>query len=136
MKRFFWILFVMSLWGHLLLAQEKTVSGIVISTEDGLPMIGVAVVDKQTMNGVTTNEKGEFSMTVSPRTKTLHLSYLGYKTKEVAITGHSLRYGKEIDLYRIGQRSQERIAGKNQSIQHNPGFAGAEQWCAGCQQFR
>ena len=66
MKRFFWILFVMSLWGHLLLAQEKTVSGIVISTEDGLPMIGVAVVDKQTMNGVTTNEKGEFSMTVSP----------------------------------------------------------------------
>lgn len=86
MKRFFWILFVMSLWGHLLLAQEKTVSGIVISTEDGLPMIGVAVVDKQTRNGVTTNEKGEFSMAVSPRTKTLHLSYLWYKTKEVSIT--------------------------------------------------
>ena len=74
MKRFFWVLFVMSLWGHLLMAQEKAVSGIVVSTEDGLPMIGVAVVDKQTMNGVTTNEKGEFSMTVSPRTKTLHLS--------------------------------------------------------------
>ena len=69
MKRFFWVLFVMSLWGHLLMAQEKAVSGIVVSTEDGLPMIGVAVVDKQTMNGVTTNEKGEFSMTVSPRTK-------------------------------------------------------------------
>lgn len=51
------------------MAQEKAVSGIVVSTEDGLPMIGVAVVDKQTMNGVTTNEKGEFSMTVSPRTK-------------------------------------------------------------------
>ena len=68
MKRFFWVLFVMSLWGHLLMAQEKAVSGIVVSTEDGLPMIGVAVVDKQTMNGVTTNEKGEFSMTVSPRT--------------------------------------------------------------------
>ena len=56
MKRFFWVLFVMSLWGHLLMAQEKAVSGIVVSTEDGLPMIGVAVVDKQTMNGVTTNE--------------------------------------------------------------------------------
>ena len=69
MKRFIWILFVMSLWGHLLMAQEKTVSGVVISTEDGLPMIGVAVVDKQTMNGVTTDEKGEFSMIVSPRTK-------------------------------------------------------------------
>lgn len=52
--------FVMSLWGHLLMAQEKAVSGIVVSTEDGLPMIGVAVVDKQTMNGVTTNEKESF----------------------------------------------------------------------------
>ena len=40
MKRFFWVLFVMSLWGHLLMAQEKAVSGIVVSTEDGLPMIG------------------------------------------------------------------------------------------------
>lgn len=48
------------LMGHLLMAQEKAVSGIVVSTEDGLPMIRVAVVDKQTMNGVTTNEKESF----------------------------------------------------------------------------
>ena len=47
MKRFFWVLFVMSLWGHLLMAQEKAVSGIVVSTEDGLPMIGVAVQRKR-----------------------------------------------------------------------------------------
>ena len=46
MKRFFWVLFVMSLWGHLLMAQEKAVSGIVVSTEDGLPMIGVAFDDR------------------------------------------------------------------------------------------
>lgn len=59
-EKVFWVLFVMSLWGHLLMAQEKAVSGIVVSTEDGLPMIGVAVVDKQTMNGVTTNEKESF----------------------------------------------------------------------------
>lgn len=87
----------------MLLAQEKTVSGIVISTEDGLPMIGVAVVDKQTMNGVTTNEKGEFSMTVSPRTKTLHLSYLGYKTKEVSITGRSMKIEMEPDMVAIDE---------------------------------
>lgn len=103
MKRFIWILFVMSLWGHLLMAQEKTVSGVVISTEDGLPMIGVAVVDKQTMNGVTTDEKGEFSMIVSPRTKTLHLSYLGYKTKEVVITGRSMKIEMEPDVVAIDE---------------------------------
>ena len=45
-EKVLWVLFVMSLWGHLLMAQEKAVSGIVVSTEDGLPMIGVAVVDK------------------------------------------------------------------------------------------
>ena len=103
MKRFFWVLFVMSLWGHLLMAQEKAVSGIVVSSEDGLPMIGVAVVDKQTMNGVTTNEKGEFSMTVSPRTKTLHLSYLGYKTKEVTISGRSMKIEMEPDMVAIDE---------------------------------
>lgn len=103
MKRFFWVLFVMSLWGHLLMAQEKAVSGIVVSTEDGLPMIGVAVVDKQTMNGVTTNEKGEFSMNVSPRTKTLHLSYLGYKTKEVTISGRSMKIEMEPDMVAIDE---------------------------------
>ena len=103
MKRFFWVRFVMSLWGHLLMAQEKAVSGIVVSTEDGLPMIGVAVVDKQTMNGVTTNEKGEFSMTVSPRTKTLHLSYLGYKTKEVTISGRSMKIEMEPDMVAIDE---------------------------------
>ena len=103
MKRFFWVLFVMSLWEHLLMAQEKAVSGIVVSTEDGLPMIGVAVVDKQTMNGVTTNEKGEFSMTVSPRTKTLHLSYLGYKTKEVTISGRSMKIEMEPDMVAIDE---------------------------------
>ena len=85
------------------MAQEKAVSGIVVSTEDGLPMIGVAVVDKQTMNGVTTNEKGEFSMTVSPRTKTLHLSYLGYKTKEVTISGRSMKIEMEPDMVAIDE---------------------------------
>ena len=46
MNRFLWILFEMSLYGHLLFAQEKTVSGVVLSTEDLLPMIGVAIGDK------------------------------------------------------------------------------------------
>ena len=43
------------------MAQEKAVSGIVVSTEDGLPMIGVAVVDKQTMNGRFQYSAGGYS---------------------------------------------------------------------------
>ena len=103
MKRFLWILFAMSLYGHLLLAQEKTVSGVVLSTEGGLPMIGVAIVDKQTMNGVTTDHNGEFTITVPKRTKTLQFSYLGFKTKEVSLTSNSLKVEMEPDVVAIDE---------------------------------
>ncbi|EJW97527.1 outer membrane receptor protein, partial [gut metagenome] len=66
-------------------------------------MIGVAIMDKQAMNGVTTNEKGEFMINVSTKTKTLHFSYLGYKTKEVQITGNSLRVEMDPDLVAIDE---------------------------------
>lgn len=103
MKRFLLILFAMSLWGHLLMAQEKMISGVVTSTEDGLPMIGVAILDKQTMNGITTNENGEFSLTVSPKTKILQVSYLGYKTKEVPVIGTSFKIEMEPDVVAIDE---------------------------------
>ncbi|MGM9758711.1 MAG: SusC/RagA family TonB-linked outer membrane protein [Parabacteroides sp.] len=103
MKKFYEILCVVFLCGQILFAQEKTVTGIVVSSEDGLPMIGVAVMDKQTMNGSTTNENGEFTLTVSPRTKTLHVSYLGYKTKEVAISGSSLKIELDPDVVAIDE---------------------------------
>lgn len=42
-------------------------------------------------------------MTVSPRTKTLHLSYLGYKTKEVTISGRSMKIEMEPDMVAIDE---------------------------------
>ena len=103
MRRVYAILCLVFLCGQLLLAQEKTVTGLVISSEDGLPMIGVAVMDKQTMNGTTTDVNGEFSLVVSPRTKSLHVSYLGYKTKEVAIVGNSLKIELDPDVVAIDE---------------------------------
>ena len=103
MRRVYAILCLVFLCGQLLLAQEKTVTGLVISSEDGLPMIGVAVMDKQTMNGTTTDVNGEFSLVVSPRTKSLHVSYLGYKTKEVAIVGNSLKVELDPDVVAIDE---------------------------------
>ena len=103
MKRFLWILLAMSIYGHLLLAQEKPVSGVVTSTEDGSPMIGVSILDKQTMNGVTTNENGEFSINVSQHTKVLQFSYLGFKTKEVAFTSNHIKVEMEPDVVAIDE---------------------------------
>lgn len=103
MKKIFSILCTILLCTQLVVAQGKLVKGVVTSSEDGLPMIGVAIMDKQTMNGVTTNENGEFSIEVTARTKVLHVSYLGYKTKEVPVVGNNLSIQMEPDVVAIDE---------------------------------
>jgi TonB-linked SusC/RagA family outer membrane protein len=87
-----------------LFAQNRVVRGLVTSSEDGLPMIGVTVMDKQTQRGTVTDEKGEFSLSVPDRTKALQVSYIGYKIQEIAISGdRSLRVVLEPDLVNIDE---------------------------------
>lgn len=62
-------------------AQEMTVSG-KVSDAAGGEIAGVNVVVKGTTRGTTTNDKGEYSITVD-KGKTLTFSYIGYVTKEV-----------------------------------------------------
>ena len=69
---------VLSLRGY---AQELTVSG-KVSDAAGGEIAGVNVVVKGTTRGTTTNDKGEYSITVD-KGKTLTFSYIGYVTKEV-----------------------------------------------------
>lgn len=103
MKKKFLILFAILLCTQLMVAQNKLLTGVVTSAEDGLPMVGVAIMDKQTMNGVTTNENGEFSIEVTARTKILHVSYLGYKTVEAPIQGTHLTIKMEPDVVAIDE---------------------------------
>ena len=55
-----------------------TVSGVVTSAEDKLPLIGVAVVTEK-MSGVTTALDGTYTIQVEAGTK-LSFSYLGYRS--------------------------------------------------------
>ena len=64
---------------------QKTIKGTVLD-ESGMPLPGASVSIKGTTKGTSTNFDGEFSLTVSENAKTLIIAYLGYKTKEVAIT--------------------------------------------------
>jgi TonB-linked SusC/RagA family outer membrane protein len=64
-------------------AQQKTVRGIVLDAA-GEPIIGANVIQKGTINGVTTGLNGEFLLDV-PSTATLQVSYIGYQTEEVAV---------------------------------------------------
>ena len=78
MKRYLLMFGAISLMGQQIIAQEKVISGIVVSSEDGMPMTGVAIMDKQNSNGVMTDMDGKFTIQVSPKTKSLNVSYLGY----------------------------------------------------------
>lgn len=53
--------------------------------ENGDPLIGASVVFKNTTKGVTTNASGYFNLAQTPDTFTLVISYVGSKTKFVAV---------------------------------------------------
>ena len=86
-----------------LMAQERTITGVVVSAEDGLPMTGVAIIDKTTNNGVTTDLDGKFTIQVSSKTHTLNVSYLGYKAVDARIQGSTMRIEMEPDLVALDE---------------------------------
>ena len=70
-------------------AQNKTVTGKIVGENEGaLP--GVSVTAKSTTIGTTTNDKGEFTLSVPIAVNTLVISSVGYDLKEVAIGEGSL----------------------------------------------
>ncbi|MCF0050948.1 SusC/RagA family TonB-linked outer membrane protein [Dyadobacter sp. LJ53] len=69
-------------------AQEMTVSGKVNDASGG-EIAGVNVVVKGTTRGTTTNDKGEYSISVE-KGKTLTFSYIGYISKEVVVNASVL----------------------------------------------
>ena len=75
-------------------AQKKTVavSGVVISSEDNTPIIGASVLAVEyPRQGALTDAQGHFRLQLPEDAKTLRISYLGYLTKTVALTGKELR---------------------------------------------
>jgi TonB-linked SusC/RagA family outer membrane protein len=64
-------------------AQSKSVSGKVLSAEDGQPVIGASVMVKGTTTGTITSVDGGFSIVLPGNAKTLVVSYVGMKTTEV-----------------------------------------------------
>lgn len=63
------------------LAQTK-VSGTVISSEDGQPVIGASIVIVSTKQGTVTNVDGKFTLSVPDRGK-IRISFIGMKTVEL-----------------------------------------------------
>lgn len=73
----------------MLLAQPITVKGTVISSEDGLPVIGAYVLEQGTNNGTSTDVDGNFVITV-PKLATLVVKMVGFHDYEVQVQGRSI----------------------------------------------
>lgn len=70
-------------------AQQKTISGTVISETDNTPLPGVNVLVKGTSTGASTDFDGNYTISVSDNTAVLTFSYVGFATKEVTVGNNS-----------------------------------------------
>jgi len=65
-------------------AQEGTITGVITSLEDGMPLPGVNVLVKGTSSGTITDFDGNYSISVGSG-EILEFSFIGMLTKEVAV---------------------------------------------------
>src|SRR5699024_2211000 len=75
----------------LLLGQDNDleIQGTVIDNETEIPILGANIIEKNTDNGVSTDENGEFTINV-PRDATLSISYVGYAPQEIEVSEMTL----------------------------------------------
>ncbi|MCC9135961.1 SusC/RagA family TonB-linked outer membrane protein [Pontibacter silvestris] len=86
------LLVVMAIWllhCTYAVAQSRTVTGKVSSTEDGSALPGVSVALKGTTTGTITNIDGNFNLTVPAEGGTLVFSFIGMLQQEVPIGNQS-----------------------------------------------
>jgi len=64
---------------------QHTVTGKVVSAEDGSPLPGVAILEQGTTNGTITNLDGDYTLKVSSPNASLVFSFVGMETQTIPI---------------------------------------------------
>lgn len=76
---------------HLALAQGKyEVKGVVVDAA-GIPVIGATIIEVGTVNGTTTDIDGQYVLNVKDANSVVSVSYIGYKTVELAASSELLK---------------------------------------------
>ena len=84
MKKISLIITVLCMMVQLGFAQSLTVTGVVTSKDDGLPVIGASILVKGTSTGTITDFDGNYTITAD-KGQTLVVSYVGMKTQEIVV---------------------------------------------------
>ncbi len=88
MKKIFYSALMTLAFAFTASAQNSTVSGTVKSSVDGLPLIGVNVIVKDTSTGAVSDFDGNFTITNVQPNATLVFTYIGFETKELLATAN------------------------------------------------
>ena len=78
-------------------AQTRTVQGTVLDADNDETLIGASVTATGEATGTATDASGHFTLKVPAAAKTLTVSYVGYQTKQVAITDGNMVIRLESD---------------------------------------
>ena len=81
---------------------QNTVSGVVISSDDGEPIIGATIKVKGTQIATVTDVDGKFTLNVSTARPTLEVSYVGMRT-ETLKGGSNMKIMLSSDSQTIGE---------------------------------
>lgn len=86
--------------------QQQQLRGVVKDSATGEPLIGVSVGVEGTSIGASTNESGAFSLNLSGSSAVLVVSYIGYATKKITVSGQT---SIEILLTKVDSKLDEVI---------------------------
>lgn len=90
MKRLFLgVVFLAILSVQLIMAQSFVIKGRVVSKTDGMPLIGVSVLQKGTTNGVVTDIDGNYLVKIQGADAMLRFSYIGMQSQEFKVTAQT-----------------------------------------------
>jgi hypothetical protein len=103
MKKLVQSLFLLILIASVAIAQERTVTGVITSKDDGLPLPGVSVVAKGTKVAVQTNSDGKYAIKVPSNVNQLVFTYIGFTSKTLTVTGNSLNVSLESDAKALSE---------------------------------
>jgi TonB-dependent starch-binding outer membrane protein SusC len=84
-KTHWYLLGIVFLMATIANAQERKISGKIISGEDGLGLPGVNVLAKGTTKGTSTDIDGTYQITVPENSSSLIFNFIGYDTKIITI---------------------------------------------------
>jgi TonB-dependent starch-binding outer membrane protein SusC len=90
MRKLYILLFMCLLFGYTdTLAQERTITGRILSKEDQTPVPGVSVLLKGTTTGTTTDAEGRYAISVPQAGGSLVFSFIGLETQTIEIGQNS-----------------------------------------------